>query len=225
MVLRAGSNGEASYEVLARIDLPPGRYQLRLAAHNGTSGRDGSVFADVTVPDYSNLPFSASPIVLSATPGRQSAPKDLLTPLLPFVPTAEREFAKTDKVTSFLRLYQSGQKPVEAVNLSIRVRDSADQVKVDEKQTIAVARFTGIEPPVETVNGGRSTTAASRARHPDAHAAGAGQIHQLRAANRRHQIPGPDRLAHARRVPADDRSDAGPDDDPAGPAIQREVVS
>ena len=150
VVLRAGSNGDASYEVLARIDLPPGRYQLRLAAHNSTSNKDGSVFADVTVPDYSNMPFSASPIVLGATPGRASAPKDLLTPLLPFVPTAEREFAKSDKVTSFLRLYQSGQKPIEAVTLSIHVRDSSDQLKVEEKQVIGVDRFTGIERPTET---------------------------------------------------------------------------
>jgi hypothetical protein len=150
VVIRAGANGDASYEALARIDLPPGRYQLRLAAHNSTSNKDGSVFADVTVPDYANIPFSASPIVLSATPGRASAPKDLLTPLLPFVPTAEREFAKTDRVASLLRLYQSGQKPIEAVNLSIRVRDSADQLKVDEKQTIGVDRFTGVERPADT---------------------------------------------------------------------------
>jgi hypothetical protein len=141
VVLRSGSNGDASYEVLARIDLPPGRYQLRLAAHNSTSGRDGSVYADVTVPDYSNMPFSASPIVLGATPGRASAPKDLLAPLLPFVPTAEREFARTDRVTSLLRLYQSGQKPIEPVRLSIRVRDSSNQLKVDDTQTIGIDRF------------------------------------------------------------------------------------
>ena len=140
-MLRSGSNGDASYEVLARIDLPPGRYQLRLAAHNSTSGRDGSVYADVTVPDYSNIPFSASPIVLGATPGRASAPKDLLTPLLPFVPTAEREFARTARVTSLLRLYQSGQKPVEAVKLSIRIRNSANELKADDTQTIDVDRF------------------------------------------------------------------------------------
>jgi hypothetical protein len=104
-----------------------------------------------TVPDYSNVPFSAAPVVLGATPGRASAPKDLLTPLLPFVPTAEREFARTEKVTSLLRLYQSGQKPIEAVKLTIRVRDSADQVKADEAQTVGVDRFAGIDQPSATV--------------------------------------------------------------------------
>jgi VWFA-related protein len=144
VVLRAGSNGDASYEVLARIDLPPGRYQLRLAAHNSTSGRDGSVYADVTVPDYSNTPFSASPILLGATPGRVSAPKGLFTPLLPFVPTAEREFARTDKLLSFLRLYQSGQKPIEAVTLTIRIRDGSNQLKVDQTQLVGIDRFPAV---------------------------------------------------------------------------------
>jgi len=145
VTIRAGANGDASYEAVARIDLAPGRYQLRLAAHNENSKRDGSVFVDVTVPDYSNMPFSASPIVLGATPGRQSAPKDLLTPLLPFVPTAERSFARTDKVTSFMRLYQSGLKQIEGARLRIQVRDAADQIKVDERQALGVDRFAAID--------------------------------------------------------------------------------
>ena len=149
VVLRAGSNGEASYEVLARLDLPPGRYQLRLAAHNSRSNKDGSVFVDVTVPDYSNVPFSASPVALGATPGRQSAPKDLFTPLLPFAPTAEREFAPADRVMAFLRLYQSGQKPVERAQVTIRLRDATDQAIVNESQTIGVEQFIAAAQQVE----------------------------------------------------------------------------
>ncbi len=141
VVLRAGADGEAAYEVLARIDLPAGRYQLRLAAHNTTSSRDGSVFADVIVPDYSNIPFSASPVVLSATPGRVSAPKDLLSPLLPLVPTAEREFTADDKVTAFLRLYQNGQKPVERVQLAISIRDAQDRMEASETRTLGADQF------------------------------------------------------------------------------------
>jgi VWFA-related protein len=140
--IRKGADGEAAYEVLSRIDLPAGRYQLRLAAHSSSAGKDGSVFVDVIVPDYSNIPFSASPAVLSASPGRVSAPSGLFTALLPLVPTAEREFAPTDRVKAFIRLYQSGQKPVEKVQLAIRIRDAADQVKVSETQVIAVDQFT-----------------------------------------------------------------------------------
>ena len=141
VVLRAGADGEAAYEVLGRIDLPPGRYRLRLAAHNATSAKSGSVFADVIVPDYSNVPFSASPAALSATPGRVSAPKGLLASVLPVVPTAEREFAKADKVEAFMRLYQSGQKSIDRADVAIQIRDSRDQIVASEQRAVGVGSF------------------------------------------------------------------------------------
>jgi hypothetical protein len=141
VVIRAGADGEAAYEVLGRIDLPAGRYRLRLAAVSATNSKSGSVFADVIVPDYSNVPFSVSPVVLSASPGRVSAPKDLFAKLLPLVPTAERAFATSDRVTAFVRLYQSGQKPVQPVQLAIRIRDAQDQVKISTTQAIRVDQF------------------------------------------------------------------------------------
>ena len=141
VVLRAGADGEAAYEVLGRIDLSAGRYRLRMAATNSTSAKSGSVFADVIVPDYSNVAFSASPVVLGATPGRASAPRDLLASVLPFTPTAEREFAKTDKVEAYLRLYQSGQKPVDRISVAIRVTDRSDQVKASEVRSIGIDQF------------------------------------------------------------------------------------
>ena len=144
VVLRAGADGDARYEVLGRIDLSPGRYRLRLAATNSTSLKTGSVFADVVVPDYSNVAFSATPVVLSATPGRASAPKDLLASLLPVVPTAEREFSPSDQVTALMRLYQSGQKPIDKVALTIRIRDAADLVVVDETRSIGADQFPAV---------------------------------------------------------------------------------
>ena len=141
VTLRAGSGGDAEYEVLGKIDLPAGRYRLRLAAHNVASKKDGSVFADVIVPDYSNLPVSASPIVLGATPAKASAPRDLLKSVLPFVPTAERDFSITHRPTAFLRLYQSGAKPVERASVSIRIRDAQDRVLIDASQTVAPDAF------------------------------------------------------------------------------------
>jgi hypothetical protein len=141
VVLRAGSDGEAAYEVLGRIDLPPGRYRLRLGAHNTTSSKDGSVFADVVVPDYSNLPASASPVILSATPGRASAPRELLSSLLPLVPTAERDFTTADRVTALLRLYQNGQRTAERAEIGIRVRNEADAVVATGAMAIAAGDF------------------------------------------------------------------------------------
>jgi len=141
VVLRGGADGDAAYEVLSRIDLPSGRFQLRLAAHNSMSGKDGSVFIDVEVPDYFNSPFSVSPIVLSAYPGRAHAPRDLLASLLPVVPTAERVFQNSDQVTTFCRIYQGGQKSLQEVRLAFQIRDSQDRTELEVTRLLRVDEF------------------------------------------------------------------------------------
>jgi hypothetical protein len=141
VMLRAGADGEAAYEVLGRIDLPAGRYRLRLAAVNAASSKSGSVFADVIVPDYGSRPFSASPIMLRVAPGPVAAPVELLAELLPFTPTAEREFTKADNVTSLIRLYQDGKNPAEPVQVTITIRDADDRVKVTTSQAIRGDQF------------------------------------------------------------------------------------
>jgi hypothetical protein len=124
--------------VLGRIDLAPGRYRLRLAAHNAATARDGSVFADVTVPDYAQLPVSASPAMLGATPARPSAPSGLFANLLPFVPTAERTFTRTSRVTSLVRLHQSGRQAVLPAEVTISIRDASGNVVVGETRTMGI---------------------------------------------------------------------------------------
>jgi VWFA-related protein len=166
VVLRAGADGEAAYEVLGRIDLAPGRYRLRLAAHNATAGRTGSVFADVVVPDYSNILFSATPIVLSAAPGRVSAPRDLFSSFLPVVPTAERAFGAADRVTAFLRIYQSGQKSIAPARVTISIRDAQNEVKATETQALAVNQFTTAAHQLETSTAPPLPTVGARGRPP-----------------------------------------------------------
>lgn len=151
VTLRPGSSGDAKYEVLGRIELAPGRYLLRLAAHNVFTRKDGSVFADVVIPDYGKLPVSASPIVLSVTPGRAGAPRDLLASVLPMVPTAERDFTIADRVAALLRLYQNGKKTIERATVSIRIRNAQDRVLIDAVHTIPAEQFVipALDTPVE----------------------------------------------------------------------------
>ena len=43
---------------------------------------------------------------LAVTPGTLTAPKDFLSSLMPIVPTARREFARSDRFVAFFRIYQ-----------------------------------------------------------------------------------------------------------------------
>ena len=95
-----------SANMLTRVDLAPGQYQLRLVAHNVNRGQTGSVHVDVDVPDFAKAPLSMSGLMLSVDPGRASAPRNALAGLVPLTPTAVRQFASVDRVTVLGRLYQ-----------------------------------------------------------------------------------------------------------------------
>lgn len=149
VVLRDGASGLVRYEMLSKIDLKPGRYELRLAAHHTNLDKSGSVYADVEVPDFMKAPLSLSGAVLNLTPSLASAPKDGLAAVLPFAPTAERAFLVSQKVLAFLRAYQSHDRARIPVQLAIRIVDAHDRAVVSETQTLGADRFGVVERAVE----------------------------------------------------------------------------
>ena len=135
--------GRLRYEVLARAELKPGRYQLRFATNNAAMKSHGSVFADVEVPDFAKTPLSMSGVLLAASPPSVSSPRDALSSLVPVFPTAGRDFGRAEHVSAFLRVYQGGdtERPPAAVDLAIRIRDEHDKVVVDEPRPLAADAF------------------------------------------------------------------------------------
>jgi hypothetical protein len=125
--------------VLARVDLKPGRYQVRLGASSSLSGKSGSVYSDLDVPDFSSSRGALSGLVLSVTPGPVAAPGDRFADLLPVVPTTRREFVTGDQVAAFLRVYDGGNQAAGPVDITARITDSADRI---------VFRTTGAVRPV-----------------------------------------------------------------------------
>jgi VWFA-related protein len=98
---------EARYEVLSRLDLKPGHYMLRFAAHNSTSGKSGSVYHDIEIPEFSKEPVSLSGVLVSVSPSLTAVPKDFLADLVPVSPTTQRVFYRdVHKPTAFVRVYE-----------------------------------------------------------------------------------------------------------------------
>jgi VWFA-related protein len=90
-----------------RLTLPPGRYQLRVAAKE-TGGLTGSVFYDLTVPDFTKEKFNMSGVVLTAataqvTPTAEADP--VLKQALPGPPTTRREFYPIDVLALYAEVY------------------------------------------------------------------------------------------------------------------------
>ena len=97
--------------VLSQANLPPGRYQIRVAA-GSKSGKAGSVVYDLEVPDFSKESFTMSGVSLTAASAGQSPtikPKDPLGDFLPGPPTATREFEKGDLLVLFAEFYENAR--------------------------------------------------------------------------------------------------------------------
>jgi VWFA-related protein len=139
---RPDAAGSMPYEVLSRLALKPGRYEIRVALDGGASGR-ASVYTYVDVPDFSQQQLSLSGIVLAASPTVLSAPKDAFADLLPVVPTARRRFLRTDRVTGFLRIYQKAGKPAQPAEVTVRIVDASDRVVTNLVARLTTDRFTG----------------------------------------------------------------------------------
>ena len=111
--LRAGG-----FRVLNQIDLPPGRYQLRVAAFEGNTKRAGSVVTDIDIPDFSKDKVIMSGLALTSSSSGltpTARPKDSLAKMLPGPMTTYRDFVAGDEIALFVELYDnSGRQPHKA---------------------------------------------------------------------------------------------------------------
>ena len=133
------STDEGNYEVLARLPLAPGRYEVRLAASR--DGRSGSVFADVDVPDFRNEDLSLSGVVLGRQPGLPVAPESALRDVLPIVPTTVRDLGSHDRATAFLRVYQGGKRAPGSVEVTSRIVDADNRIVYEDTRTLPAVGF------------------------------------------------------------------------------------
>ncbi len=160
--VQSGPGQPIRYAVMSKLGLEPGRYQLRVAVQSSLAGRRGSVYYDLTVPDFAKPQLSSSGVVLDVRPPVVSAPTGALAPLLPFDPTARREFGSGEQVTAFLRIYQRGRKEVLPVRVTARILDgegkaawSADQDLAREQFGAAGDADYSVELPVPTLAPGQ----------------------------------------------------------------------
>jgi VWFA-related protein len=139
-VARRGSD-ISRFDLLARMDLKPGRYQLRISAHSTTLDTRGSVYADVEVPDFDKEPLTLSGVLMSVLPGEPIAPAEALSGVVPVIPTTEREFTRFERASAFLRVYQGGKEGPAPVSLAIRIVDGNDRTMVSQSEVLAPDRF------------------------------------------------------------------------------------
>ena len=135
--------------VLSQIALPPGRYQVRVAAGNA-SGKVGSVLYDLDVPDFYRAPLTMSGVAVTASSALQTAtikPKDPLGDVLPGPLTTAREFARGDEVQLFAEFYENARNaPPHVLDFRAELRAEGGRVvqsAVDERSSTELDKGTG----------------------------------------------------------------------------------
>ncbi len=130
-----------------RLDLAPGRYQLRVGVREAGSGSAGSVPIDLEVPDFSAAPLSMSGIVVSSQSAAgipTSHVDELLKDVLPDMPTVTRDFPRGDELTVYVEVYDQLTTPHK---VEITTTATADDGRVmysrSDQQSSAALRSPG----------------------------------------------------------------------------------
>lgn len=148
VTVSGGPASRAPREIVLRLDLKPGRYNLRVAVQAGAdeTGPAGSLHLVVAVPDINREPLAVSSVAVGWAEGRPIGGREALAGVLPFAPTTVRSFARTDHVGALMTMYQ-GRSVVDAT-VTAEVVNSADDVVTSSTRRIDATRFnagTGVE--------------------------------------------------------------------------------
>jgi VWFA-related protein len=128
---------QAGFRVITAIDLPPGRYQVRVAAREANGRRSGSVLSDVEVPDFSKEPLSISSLALTSQGtgiAPTARPKDPLLKLLPAPLTSYRDFSQADEIALFVEVYEAAPGPSHKVAISLTMKAEGGQTVFQSRE-------------------------------------------------------------------------------------------
>jgi VWFA-related protein len=122
---------QTGIRILNRVDLPPGRYQIRFGAHDSDGGNVGSVLYDLEVPDFQKSPFSISGLAITSASAAQLPtvrPDEQLRAVLPMPPVAIRTFPANDELKLFAEVYDNAGATPHKVDITATV--TTDEGKV-----------------------------------------------------------------------------------------------
>jgi VWFA-related protein len=129
------------YDVYQRLNLLPGRYELRLHATSALAGRSGTVYVDLVVPDFTRPSLSMSGYVLGS---RAVDRGDPLAKMVSVLPTSARQFEPNESIVACLRVFQGASTPLAAVTMAAKVLDVTDTVVFDAASTLPESAFDNV---------------------------------------------------------------------------------
>jgi hypothetical protein len=125
--------------VAARLDVPPGRYQVRVAA--AARALQGSVFAEVDVPAF-DKPISLGGLTLATSAPIPDASAARLGGVLPSIPIAPRRIVPSPQLAALVPL-KTTRKAEGELTIRMRLSDSSGQITEIDQTTVPASEFVG----------------------------------------------------------------------------------
>ena len=119
------------FRLLNRLELPPGRYQVKFAAHDAGGGALGSVIYELDVPDFVKSPLTMSGLAIASMAGSAlptTRPDEQLKTVLPGPPVALRTFPQNDELSVFAEVYDNEASKPHKVDIATTI--TSDDAKV-----------------------------------------------------------------------------------------------
>jgi VWFA-related protein len=139
MLPPAGAGARFS-ETALRLDVPPGRYEVRVAMRDTANNRTGSVYASVVVPDFTREPLSMSGIAVERR-SSGDATFENLAGVVTVRMTTIRLFSADERIAAVSRVYQRRAKTLAPVRVSARVVDGQDRAAFTAETTLEPSAF------------------------------------------------------------------------------------
>jgi hypothetical protein len=122
---------QSGIRTLSRLQIPAGRYQLRVAVNDVGPATIGSVLYDLDVPDFTKAPLTMSGIVMTSPSGSRVPtvrPDEELKQLMPASPVGSRTFPLNEELAVFVEVYDN--LPAAAHKVDITTTVTSDDGKV-----------------------------------------------------------------------------------------------
>lgn len=161
---------QGAFRIVRRIEVPPGKYQLRIGARESGAGNVGTVVTELDAPDFAKATTSMSGLVIASASGSRiptanpdNNPANEFKDVLPAPPSASREFPRGDTLSVFAEVYDNAGRTPHTVDITATiladdgkvVTTKADARKSEELQGAAGGYGYNAEFPLVNLAPGR----------------------------------------------------------------------
>ncbi|MCM3881313.1 MAG: VWA domain-containing protein [Vicinamibacterales bacterium] len=134
--------------VVRQMSVPPGRYQLRVAAQDSSKAKQGTAILDIDVPDFTKPDIAISGVALTSSADRSvptGSSADVMTfeGGLPAPPSTLRDFPSNTELAAFVEVYDNKPTPAHRIDVTATVKADDGRVVFTNSQDYSTEELHG----------------------------------------------------------------------------------